>query len=122
MVKTWDILTGLCKASFKTPADGAYHRDIRLIDGRLILVWLRDNNAHVWDAEKGELLQILDASGWGVIRISGDGSIFFVWIPNSFKHGLCGHGESMSKVEVVEWESLDPLQVDGLRIWVQLGD
>ena len=31
MVKTWDILTGLCKASFQTPAQGYTYRDAQLI-------------------------------------------------------------------------------------------
>ena len=39
VVKICDIFTGLCKFSFQTPAKGTGKRDIRLINGRLILMW-----------------------------------------------------------------------------------
>ena len=42
VVKTWNILTGLCKASFQTPAPSISWRDAQLIEGRLIIVWHED--------------------------------------------------------------------------------
>ena len=53
VVRTWDISTGLCKASFQTPAKGAKWSDVRLINSRLIFVWYEDEKIHIWDVEKG---------------------------------------------------------------------
>jgi WD40 repeat protein len=39
VVKTWDLSTGLCNASFQTPAKGETLRDVKMVDGRLIVVW-----------------------------------------------------------------------------------
>jgi len=44
VVKTWDIVTGLCRASFKTPAKPHTWRDAQLIEGKLTFVW--------WEREK----------------------------------------------------------------------
>ena len=79
VVKTWDILTGLCRASFQTLAKGSSQGDARLIDNRLISVWWANNKIHVWDVKKGKLLQTVDAPGQDIrgVRISGDGSKVF---------------------------------------------
>jgi WD40 repeat protein len=68
VVKVWDISTGLCKASFQTPAKGCYWRDAQMIDGRLIFVWLGIKGIHIWDTDEGELLQIVECvNGLGYI-------------------------------------------------------
>jgi len=82
VVRTWDISTGLCKASFQTPAKGAGWSDVRLINSRLIFVWYVDKKIHIWDVEQGELLQMVDVTlGHNDhvedVRISGDGSNVF---------------------------------------------
>jgi len=77
VVKTWDLLTGLCKTSFQTPAKGSTWRDAQLIDGKLIFIWREHKKIHIWDTEKGELLQTLDAPEIRGLRISGDGSKLF---------------------------------------------
>ena len=77
VVKTWDISTGVCKASFQTPAGEAgtwTSRDARLIDNRLIFVWYKDHKIHIWEIEKGELLQTVDTTSPNCLRMSGDGS------------------------------------------------
>jgi len=124
VVKTWDILTGLCRTSFQTPAKGSCYRDAQLIDGRLILVWLKDKNIHIWDTEKGELLKTLGVSEWGILRISGDGSKVFCLDDKLIQAWSMWTWEPVGKVKVEaqEWRYLDPLQVDGSRIWVQLKD
>jgi hypothetical protein len=56
VVRTWDISTGLCKASFQTLAEGK--RDVQLINGRLVIVWYkykgRDDHKTIRDQEKVE--------------------------------------------------------------------
>ena len=123
VVKTWDILTGFCEASFKTSAKGPIQGDAQLINNRLISVWWADNKIHVWDVEKGELLQTVDAPGQNVkgVRISGDGSKVFcldegsgtiqAWsmltggVVGAVQYGF-GRGYSLT--------------VDGSRVWAQL--
>jgi len=76
-VKTWDILTGCCKKSYKTEIEEIECADIQLISDRLIIVWAEwsGKGIHVWDAEKGEL-QTIDVSNIHSqgLRIIGDGS------------------------------------------------
>jgi hypothetical protein len=78
VVRTCDIFTGLCKASFQTPAKGADKRDIQLVNGRLVLVWHADQKIKIWDVEKEELLHTVDGPG-GLqdIKIAEDGSRVF---------------------------------------------
>ena len=77
VVKIWDILTGACKASFYTPAGRSRawtNRDARLINNRLIFAWYEGYKIHIWETEKGELLQTIDTTPPNCLRISGDGS------------------------------------------------
>ena len=86
VVKTWDLLTGHCKAFFHIPVQDFTLIDARLINSKLILVWYRDKGIYVWDAEKGELLHTIAVSSNGNIlcgdplclRISGDGTKVFL--------------------------------------------
>ena len=120
VVRTWNISTGLCKASFQTPAKGDHGGDVRLIGGRLILVWENGLDTWVWDVEKGKRLQKLGAphEGYQHIRISEDGSKFFTM---AYSHiGACPiwsqeHWDSVK----VKWDVPQrPLTVDGSRVWI----
>jgi WD40 repeat protein len=78
MVKTWDIFTGLCKASFQTPAKGVHERDIQLINSGLVLAWHTNQKIRIWDVEKEKLLLTTDGPyGLEDIKISEDGSRVF---------------------------------------------
>ena len=61
----------------KTPAKGSIYGDAQLIEGRLILVWHARRNIHIWDIEKGELLQTVHTPTTTGLRISEDGSKVF---------------------------------------------
>ena len=56
VVKTWDLITGICKSSFSTPAKG-YH-DTYLTGGTLIIVWWAGvgEEFHVWDVYESQFL------------------------------------------------------------------
>ena len=74
MVRTYDSFTGLCKASFQTPAKGDDKRDIQLINGRLVLAWHTDGKIKIWDVENEELLHTVDGPGdLEDIKIAEDG-------------------------------------------------
>ena len=80
VVKTWDLITGICKSSFSTPAKG-YH-DTYLTGGTLIIVWWEfwEQEFHVWDVHKGQLLQTIRQPLPKVmhINISGDRPMGFL--------------------------------------------
>ena len=145
VVKTWDIFTGLCKASFETPAKPFTWRDVQLIDGKLIFVWQEREGICIWDLEKGELLQKVDTSGnksgCDGLRISGDGFKVFCLNWGFIQAWSVQTGEALGRVEVVAevveeeetsddemgmWDDasttksqyFDPLHVDGSKIWV----
>jgi WD40 repeat protein len=125
MVKTWDISTGLCKASFQTPAKYHLWRDVQLIDGRLIIVWHQDDKIHIWDNNRGEFLQTIDAPPLlelRGLRISGDGSKVFCMTKESIQAWAMDTGELVGEVKLELEQSwyLDPLKMDDSRIWVQL--
>jgi len=125
MVKTWDISTGLCKASFQIPDIEDQRRcssDAKLIDGRLIFVWHGNNKIHIWDTEKEELIKTLDTSECDGVRISEDGSRVF-----------CLHDGSIQAWPMWTWEpvceaklglqgdlSLDSISIDSSKVWAQV--
>jgi len=81
VVKTWDLLTGLCKETFQIPAAKDLlwdSSDAQMINGRLIFIWHKWNKIYILDVNKNELLQTLDALSCRGLRISGDGSKIFL--------------------------------------------
>ena len=124
VVKTWDISTGLCKGSFQTPAEGEMFRDAQVVDGRLIVVWFVDEKIHVWNTEKGELLQVVETTEYGVedLRISGDGSTIFLLSGGFIKAWSLRTGEAVGQVQLEGRSYLDLLRVDGSRICVRCHD
>ena len=120
VVKTWDILTGICKASFQTPVAAHLARAVQLIEGRLIVVWKEDTKIHIWDAEKGESIQVVDTPepGCSYLSISGDGSKVFYLIKRSLHAWSLWTGEAVGQVELEDDAYLDPFCTDGSRVWV----
>ena len=118
IVKTWDISTGLCKASFQTPAKDSHKRDVQLINGKLIFVWDAQWKIHVWDVERGKLLLEIDGPGYPKgLRISGDGSRVFSLSGNSIYAWSVQTGEFVGEVAVGYPGPLGSLTVDGSKVW-----
>jgi len=117
IVKTWDISTGLHKASFQTPAKDN-KRDVRLINGKLIIVWNVEKKIHIWDAEKQELhLEIDMPDNIEGLRISGDGSRIFTLHAYSIHAWSTQTGEVVDQVEI-EYSGLwGSLTIDGVKVW-----
>jgi len=120
IVRIWDLSTGFCKASFETPAKDSHLSDAQLIDNRLVLVWYTDGKIHIWDVEKGELLQTVRAP-WGNVqdlRISGDGSKVFCMEQNIHAWHIWT-GEVMGKVELGYSQYPNTfLNIDSSRVWI----
>ena len=120
MVRVWDVSTGLCKASFQTPAKDSYWMDTHLTSGRLISVWYKDKEIYIWDTEKGKLLRTVQIA-WGFdrdFRMSGDGSKVFYLSGHSILAWSIWTGEVIGEVR-----SRLPLPgfltIDGQKVWVQ---
>ena len=123
-MKTWDITTGLCMASFQTPATGSTWRDAQVIEGRLVLAWWEDEKLHIWDAEKEESIQTVDTplSDINGIRISGDGSKILCLSGKSILAWSMQTGDIVGRVELEDDLELDPLCADGSKIWIHLSN
>ena len=126
VVKTWNILTGLFKESFQTPARGTSWRDVQLIGGRLTLVWLEDRQIHIWYPREGEQLPTLGApySSQQVqdFRISGDGSKIFLLDERFIQVWSIQARAAVGRVELEGKPLYDSIIVDGSRVWVHYGD
>ena len=119
MVSTWDISTGLLKTSLQTPAKNVSHGDVRLVNGRLILVWHAAKKLHVWDVENKKLLQEIGAPWHDIydIKISVDGSRLFCLHDRCIEAYSMWTGEFVRKVQVnTDYASIF-LTVNGSRVW-----
>jgi len=120
VVKAWDILTGLCKVTFQAPAEDYQWSDVQLVNGRLVFVWYIDEKIHIWDVEKGGLLQTIDATSDGCledIKISGDGSNIFCLHQESIQAWSIQTG-NVTKVELGLHRGIRSLFAEGSRVWV----
>ena len=120
VVRTCDIFTGLCKASFQTPASGGDKRDIQLINGQLVLVWHTVEEIKIWDVEKEKPLLTADGpSGLEDIKISEDGSRFFSLGARVVQARSIQTGEIVGKAEInfLQYD-VGSLTTSGSRVWV----
>jgi len=127
VVKTWNIMTGLCKESFETQARDIETGDIQLINGRLVIVGCKGSlgqgwMVHVWDAKKSEL-QTMDGTRMDQprgLRISGDGSRVFYVDDYDLQAWSIQTGEPVGDVSLGPKYPyhLDPLWIDGSKVMV----
>ena len=119
VVSTWDLSTGLCKASFRTPARATKWINARLINSRLISVWHKGQKMCIWGEGDGEP-QIMDAVLDGVedFRISGDGSKVFYLCWRSIQARSILTGEVVGEVALKLSNLRRFLSVDGSKVWV----
>jgi WD40 repeat protein len=97
-----------------------------LVDGRLILVWYKDRQIHIWDTNKNEPLWTVDNLPTELegLRISGDGTRVFCLTKTSIQAWSIDTGEHVGEVELELGEDwyLDPLQMNSSRLWIRLED
>lgn len=128
VVQIWDILTGLCKTSFQTPARETFQGDAQLINDRLLFIWGWKGRIHIWDSEKGEFPKTFNSERSLGLRISGDRSKVF----NVNWQGSISRIQTWSmwtwvfvgemELEVGKIYHLDCFHADGSDVWVQSGD
>jgi WD40 repeat protein len=120
VVRAWDISTGLCEASFKSPATGGSLRDVQMIDDRFIVVLVKGRNIYIRDAKEGELLQMANAGlvgGWA-LKISEDGSKVFFLEGDCLQAWSMWTGEAMGMVMLEGEPNADLCCVGGSRVCV----
>ena len=119
VVRIWDLSTGICKASFQTPAKDVNQSDVWLINNKLIFIWFADNKIHIYDVEKEKLLHIVGGTLQYVIdiRISGDGSKVLCMTKSSIYTWSIHTGAVVGEVCHASL-SVKSLIVDGSRAWV----
>ena len=124
VVKIWDISTGLCKASFHTPAQSFDLGDVRLIDGRLVFVWCLNGRIHIWDPEKGEhpTVDVPSSSQTAGLRILGDGSKVILLDNKSICAWSIQTGEVVGNVRFKGKSRPNFFMVDGSKVWVCFED
>ena len=123
VVKTWDISTGVCRASFQTPAgenNTWTSRDAKLIDGKLIFVWYKVDKIHIWETGKDKLLQTVKALYPSCLKISGDGSKIICLYVGMVRAWSMWTWELVCEIKL-SFEGtlyLDPLCTSSPRIWI----
>jgi hypothetical protein len=96
----------------------SYNEDVQLINGRLIIVWHRDQKINAWDVERGELLFAVDGPDkLQELIISGDGSRVFCLGERFIQALSVQTGEIVGKVHV-DYYTCPSLTTDGSRVWV----
>lgn len=123
VVKIWDLITGDCKESFQTPAAESLMADAQLANGKLIFVWHNYEELGVWDSEEGESSEEFHEPELCGLQLSGDNSKIFTLASDAIKALSVQTFEVLSRVELEpQVRFLDPLYMDGSRIWVRSRD
>jgi len=129
VVRSWDILTGLCTGSFHTPVEDLTLGDMQLVNNWLILVWYTGVHIYILNTKEGASPLVVDAlwkSQFMNPKISGDGSKVFFLADRSIQAWSIQTGELVG--EVMFKESRKKVQDfyshvgDGSRVWVVFED
>ena len=94
-----------------------------MIETRPIVVWHETEEICIWDGQKSDLERVdTHTDKCAGIRISGDGSKVFYLTDQSIQAWAIQTGEAVGKVELEGKACVDPLRVDGSKIWVCFED
>ena len=133
VLKIWDLTTGLCKASFQTPATEIFFGDGQLMDNKVLFIWGYRGKCHIWDSERGEFPQKLGTVNPYGVRISKDRSKAFTvdrrdgtsWI----QAWSVGTWELVNEVKIEPKKGkehwywwLDSFCADRSKVWVHCQD
>ena len=121
VVEVWDLSTGLHKASFHVEPRPQGKRNMRLVDGRLIVAWCTHNEINIWDSGKEEHLLTIDTKSIFLnasLAISGDGAKVFILDHKWLRARSTLTGDVVGRVQFESKPSKKPLIVDGSKVWV----
>ena len=124
VVRTWDVSTGICKASFHTPAEDIAWGEVELVDGRLIFGWCTQDKIHLYDIEAGRLFQTVGVERYFTtmsLRISKDRFKIFFLGSEGIRVWSIRTGELVGKVRLEGTPVFNSLVVDGSKAWVRFG-
>ena len=128
VVEIWDLLTGLWKTSFQTPATEHRHGDAKMINGVLTFAWGKEIEGWsravyicIWESRKSEIHQLPEGEANDFI-VSGDGSKVFLGAAFSIEVWSIQTRELVGKVNLWNMEYMEPLHADGSRIWIRSRD
>ena len=128
VVEIWDLLTGLWKTSFQTPATRHIQGDAKMINGVLTFAWgngfqawSSETYVSIWESRKNEAHK---PQGWGVNNfiVSGDGSKVFLEYALAIRVWSVQTREFVGEVKLGSRKYMDPLHADGSRIWMRYKD
>ena len=122
-MRYWDISTGLCNATFQTPAKGHNWSGVQQVNCRLIIYYGdQGEKLYIWDVEKGELLQTVplgeDGGDIEDIKISEDGSRVVCLYAKFVRAWSIQTGEVVGEVVFENSTCSAFLTMDGSVVWV----
>ena len=121
MVEIWDLLTGLQKTSFQTPATGHIQGDGKMINGILRFAW-KDCIDHVLIWESGNSAMPMQPGKATNFIVSGDGSQVFLEGFFAIEVWSVWTGKLVGEVDLNAAEYMDPLHAEGSRFWIRSED
>jgi hypothetical protein len=91
-----------------------------MVDDRLIVVWHKDRNIHIWDAMESGYLQVVETNQPGArdLKISGDGSKAFLLTKRFIQVWFMWTGETVGQVELEDDSCPNFLCMGGSRVCV----
>ena len=120
VVQIWDLSTGICKTSFQSPATRHFLGDAKLVNGRLTFSWCNGSTVFIWESGNNKPPKAVKTAGVSNLMVSGDGSKVFWQNYKTIKVWSVSTRKLVGEVELTwQQEYLDPLHVDGSKIWVR---
>jgi hypothetical protein len=94
--------------------------DTQTVDDRLIVVWHKDRNIHIWDAMESGYLQVVETNQPGArdLKISGDGSKAFLLTKRFIQVWFMWTGKTVGQVELEDDSCPNFLCMGGSRVCV----
>ena len=124
VVEIWDLLTGFCKSSFRSPATEHEMGDAKLVNGNLIFAWTTRNAVHVWESGKNETSEMMRHYDLYVqnLRVSANGSHVFWEDRTTVRVWSIQTKRKIYDIEKAGRGIMDPFCPDGSKIWVRFED
>ena len=125
LIKIWNIITGLCKATYKTPATGNKCFDVQLTNCKLIVIWYHFVN-YLWDSKSCGDSQVLVGSSGMKPKLSEDGFKIFLLGQDIMKVVSTETLQILCHIkleqELEPYFCRDPLYMGDSKVWIHFKD